>query len=62
MVLGHDAMDTAHLLFHGVTLFLDCPAVSYVSLVGAGPRYLGILWWKYLEEDVEFLGIFSLIR
>ena len=62
MVLGHDAMDTAHLLFHGVTLFLNCPAVSSVSLAGAGQRDLGTLWWKCLEEDVEFLGIFLPIR
>lgn len=61
MVLG-DARDTAHLPFRGVTLFLACPAVSYVSLAGAGQRDLGTLWWKCLEEDVEFLGMFSPIR
>lgn len=51
-------MDTAH----GVTLLLDCPAVSCASLAGAGQRDLGTLWWKCLEEDVEFLGTFSPTR
>lgn len=62
MVLEHDAEDTARFLFRAVTLFLDCPAVSSVSLVGAGRRDSGTWWWKCLEEDVESLGIFSPIR
>lgn len=62
MFLGHAAVDTAPLLSPGVTLFLDCPAASCASLVGAGRRGLGISWWKCLEEVVEFLGMFSPTR
>lgn len=61
MVLEHGTVGTAH-LSHAVTLFLDCPAASCASPVGAGQRDLGTLWWKCLEEDVESLSIFSPIR
>lgn len=55
-------MDAAPLLSAGVTLFLDCPAASCASPVGAGQRGLGISWWKCLEEVVEFLVMFLPIR
>lgn len=55
-------MGTAHLLFHAVTLFSDCPTASSASPGGAGQRDWATLWWKCLEEDVESLSISSPIR
>lgn len=62
MLLGHGTMGTAHLLFHAVTLFSDCPTASSASPGGAGQRDWATLWWKCLEEDVESLSISSPIR